>query len=368
MRLTRAKKIMLAILLSVVILIAVNARWVYYVFHLARHQLAVVAGKKPIAGLLAENTVDAKTREQLLMVEDIRRFTETSYALSRSASYASFYDLGRPVLGYNITVTPEFSLKPVAFSFFPIGSFEYLGFFDRTLAEKWAGDYRRRGNDVHLSEIGGYSTLGWFEDPLYSTQLAWGEYGLARLIGHEIAHERLYFNNDTAFSEALASFVERRLAADYMHAKRRPMPNEAAIALRRRRLNEFSELIDDTKKKLQTLYASTRFNELDISEKRRSKAAIFQRLRETLNEKKTYFADIPAAAELTKSPEINNATLVQFHRYSPVHEAFAGVLKRCAPTGNVYTCWFSELEKLKPCSNEARQRWLKSDGTKVDCR
>ncbi len=369
MRLSRKKKIALAAVLLVAVLLAANARWVGYVTHLAKHQLGVVFGKKPISQLLAQNDLSPERRSQLTMVENIRRFTEERYAMQKSRSYETFYDLARPALGYNITVVPEFSMKAVAFDFFPIGSFEYLGFFDKTLADQWANRYRAQGYDVHLSEIGGYSTLGWFDDPLYSTQLNWGEYALARLLGHEIAHEKVYFKDDTTFSELMASYIERRLAADYMRVNgghgrpSGPMPSDAEIKVRRQRQAEFMEIIETVKQNLDTLYKSA----LPDETKRKEKAARIAGLRQKLTSKKAYFAHITAVQELLQLPEINNATLIQFHRYGATGKAFDGVFRMCETQQNVYTCWFEKIAALKRCTREARKVWLETDGKFPGC-
>lgn len=363
MRLTRRKKIALAVAIPLAVLLIVNARWVGYVTHLARHQFGVVFGKQPIAQLLAQKDLSPERRAQLAMVENIRRFTEERYAMQKSKSYETFYDLGRNALGYNITVVPEFSMKPVAFDFFPIGSFEYLGFFDKALADKWANGYRARGFDVHLSEIGGYSTLGWFDDPLYSTQLDWGEYPLARLLGHEIAHEKLYFKDDTTFSELMASFIERKLAADFMRNYRRPMPSDSELQLRRRRQAEFTEMIEETKQKLEALYQSP----LPAPDKKQKKAELIAALKNQLENRKKDFAQIGAAQELLQLPEINNATLIQFHRYSATSKAFEGAFHMCETQKNVYTCWFEKIAALKPCSREQRKAWLETDGKFNGC-
>lgn len=382
MRLTRKKKIALAAVLLFAVFLIFNARWVGYVAHLARHQFAVVFGKQPITQMLAQKELPAELRAQLLMVQNIRRFTEERYAMQKSKSYETFFDLKRNALGYNITVVPEFSMKPVAFDFFPIGSFEYLGFFDKALADKWAAEYRDHGYDVHLSEIGGYSTLGWFDDPLYSTQLAWGEYSLARLLGHEIAHEKLYFKDDTTFSELMASFIERKLAADFMRVNSghgrpgsaldtksiqaptsRPMPSDSELQLRRRRQAEFTEIIEETKQKLEALYQSP----LPAPDKKRKKAELIAALKNQLGNRKNDFAQIGAAQELLQLPEINNATLIQFHRYSAAGKAFEGAFHMCETQQNVYTCWFEKIARLKPCSREARKAWLMGDGKLGGC-
>ncbi len=357
---SRKKKILLIIAVGIATLLGVNHRWVGYLAHLAKHQYRVILYKEKITERLKRPNLSEEERRILNMTLSIRKFAELSYDLKNSTSYQSYYDLGRKELGFNITVAPALSLKPESFRFWPIGSFDYLGFFDRAYAESWASTYREKGFDVHLSEIGGYSTLGWFEDPLYSSQLSWGEYGLARLLGHEIAHEKLYFRDDTTFSELLASFIERKLALDYLIAQGRKIPSEAEIRERRRRAETFADLIAEIKKELEQVYSSA----LADKEKLERKRQIISKLRKNLEKRKDDFSTFAAAHELSQLREINNATLVQFHRYSAQGKAFELLYEGCKKLSpqSIYTCWFGELAKLKPCSREVRKAWLLGDG------
>jgi predicted aminopeptidase len=204
-----------------------------------------------------------------------------------------------------------------------------------------------------MAEIGGYSTLGWFEDPLYSSQLDWGEAGLARLLSHEIAHERLYFKDDTAFSELLASFIERKAARDYFLAEKKPLASEASLAERRRRRLELIDSMLALRSELEKLYGSAVTDDEKLRQKE-SRIGVFRR---HLTEKRAYF-------ELKEIPEINNASLAQFHRYTPQGKAFENLYQDCLRSDRekTYICWFRELEKLKPCSAAARKAWLEGDG------
>lgn len=352
------KKVAIGVLAVLIVFGIINRRWVIYLGHLAKHQFRVVFYKERISERLKRSTIGDDERRALNMTLSIRRFAEIAYELKSSESYRSYYDLGRKELGYNITVAPALSLKPESFRFFPIGSFDYLGFFDKSYAEAWANEYRQKGSDVHLAEIGGYSTLGWFEDPLYSSQLSWGEYGLARLLAHEIAHEKLYFKDDTTFSELLASFIERKLAIDYLIAQGRKIPTAAEMQVRQKNARRFADLIQKIKTELETVYAAN----IPDAEKLRKKQEILTSLKNTLPHQD--FAQVAAAQELVRLKEINNATLLQFHRYTPQGKAFENLFSHCQTIKpeKPYVCWFAELEKLKPCTNRSRKAWLDSDG------
>jgi predicted aminopeptidase len=359
------KKIIYTVLVLFVTIAAFNYRWVDYLAHVVSHQVKVIFGKELITERLKRTDIPDAERKSLEQTLKIRNFVEKQYGLKQSTSYRSFYDLHREALGYNITVAPKLSLQPVAFRFLGIGVFDYLGFFDKTRADAWANQYRANNYDVHVSEIGGYSTLGWFEDPLYSTQLSWGEYGLARLLAHEIAHERLYYSGDTTFSELLASFIEKKIARDYYLTTGHKLPDASELARRQADVAEFAELIHNTKNILTQLYAGTSAD----SEKIARKADMLDTLRKKLQVLSSRTADGGPAKELLKLPEINNATLIQYHRYTPVGGALDKIYADCVTKTrttkagtSVYTCWFLELEKLRGCSNEQRTAWLKQSG------
>ena len=58
-----------------------------------------------------------------------------------------------------------------------------------------------------MAGVSAYSTLGWFNDPLLSSFVYYSEPALASLLFHELAHSKVWVNNDVAFNESFASFV-----------------------------------------------------------------------------------------------------------------------------------------------------------------
>ncbi|WP_259764760.1 aminopeptidase, partial [Pseudomonas protegens] len=65
---------------------------------------------------------------------------------------------------------------------------------------------RQKGMDVAIGGGEAYSTLGWFDDPIISSMMHWGDERLATLIFHELAHQRFYVKDDTEFNESFATF------------------------------------------------------------------------------------------------------------------------------------------------------------------
>src|SRR6266850_3046719 len=99
-----------------------------------------------------------------------------------------------------------------------VGCLGYRGYFDEAKANEEAADRRRAGDDVYVAGIAAYSTLGWFDDPVLNTMLAWPDDMLAGTIFHELAHQQLYVKGDTAFDESFATFVEEQGLRQYLPA------------------------------------------------------------------------------------------------------------------------------------------------------
>src|SRR3546814_1778259 len=105
--------------------------------------------------------------------------------------------------------------------------------------------------DVAIGGVEAYSTLGWFNDPILSSMMHWGDERLATLIFHELAHQRFYVKDDTEFNESFATFVEQEGSRQW-RASRGLAPDNGK---RVRQRDQFIQLILDTRQRLETLYA-----------------------------------------------------------------------------------------------------------------
>jgi predicted aminopeptidase len=86
----------------------------------------------------------------------------------------------------------------------------------------------QQGLDVSISGVEAYSTLGWFNDPIISSMMNWGDERLATLIFHELAHQRFYVKDDTEFNESFATFVEQEGTRQWRAARGLP-PLKASL-------------------------------------------------------------------------------------------------------------------------------------------
>jgi len=128
-------------------------------------------------------------------------------ALNYSENYSTIYDQhGKPLM-WLITASLPFQMTAREWSFPLVGSFTYKGFFNQESAEIELEELKLNGWDVMIREVGGWSTLGWFKDPVLSEMLNRSTGKLAELIIHELTHGTLYVKDSVEFNENLASFV-----------------------------------------------------------------------------------------------------------------------------------------------------------------
>lgn len=218
-------------------------------------QIEVLAKRRPIEAAAEDRGESAERRAQLRRLQQMREFAVSSLGLLDNGSYRSYADLQRRFVIYNVFAAPELSFAPVRSCFLVVGCLDYRGYFSERMARRHAARLQARGMDVYVGGVAAYSTLGWFDDPVLNTMLDWDEAQLAKFLFHELAHQRLYVKDDTAFNEAFAETVaevglERWLAA-------RVAPDEAdRLRGEEEREKEFVRLILDTRSELESLYSS----------------------------------------------------------------------------------------------------------------
>ena len=244
-----------------------------YYAQMGRGHLQLLQQREPIDQVLADPARDAVLRQRLGLALQARRFASSQLGLPDNQSYRVYADIQRPVVLWNVFVTPEFSLAPELQCFPVAGCVAYRGYYDLSRARGAAALEQQAGMDSWIGGVEAYSTLGWFDDPILSSMLRRDDQQLAAVIFHELAHQQLYVSGDTAFNESFASFVEQEglrqwlvsraeLSADPLHACRR---------------QQFSALVMQVRARLETVYASG----LTPSEMRAAKQAEFARMRAT---------------------------------------------------------------------------------------
>ncbi|MGE0483077.1 MAG: aminopeptidase [Gammaproteobacteria bacterium] len=235
-------------------------------------QVDVWRRAQPIERVLAAGDVPAATRSGLERIVALRAFARASLDLPDNGSFHAYADLGREYVVWNVVAAPEFELAPVQSCFLLVGCLDYRGFFSQGDAERHAAELGRLGYDTYVGGVPAYSTLGWFDDPVLNTFVAWPEFDLAELVFHELAHQRLYVPGDTRFNESFATAVAEIGLLAWL--EKRPQERARAVAALERQ-REVTRLVLELREQLASAYAQ----EADAPHMRQRKAALFEALR-----------------------------------------------------------------------------------------
>jgi predicted aminopeptidase len=320
-----------------------------YYSQLADGQWQLLQAREPVAEVIADPARDPKLREHLALSQKAREFASQRLHLPDNKSYRLYADIGRPFVVWNVYATAEFSLMPQNHCFPIAGCVAYRGFYSQGAARGEAALQRQQGMDVSISGVEAYSTLGWFNDPIMNSMMGWGEERLATLIFHELAHQRFYVKDDTAFNESFATFVEQEGTRQWRAARGLP-PTSGANARQR---DQFIQLILDTRTRLERLYASP----LSIEQMRQRKAAEFEQLRRDYRQMRDSQWTGAKRYDAWINAPMNNARLLPFGLYDQWVPAFAQLFRQ---SGGDWVVFYGEVEKLGGLPVEQRKSALKA--------
>lgn len=239
----------------------------YYAQSLRGHW-ALMSAAQPIDAWLHRSDASDTLRQRLALVQSIRRFSVTDLYLPDNASYTRYADLRRPFALWNVVAAPVDSLTLKTWCFPVAGCVGYRGYFDEADALALADVLRAQGLEVSVYGVPAYSTLGWSNwvggDPMLNTFVNYPEGALARLMFHELAHQVVYVDDDTAFNESFATAVAQLGVTQWLTVHASDATREAfAVADQRQR--EFRVLTRHTRARLAQIYQENKLEAQQIS-------------------------------------------------------------------------------------------------------
>lgn len=318
-----------------------------YYGQLATGQWQLLRARQPVEQVMANPATSPQLRARLEHARQARVFASQQLQLPDNRSYRVYADLGRPYVVWNVFATPELSLQPVTHCFPIAGCVAYRGYYQPGAARGAAALMRQDGMDVYVGGVDAYSTLGWFDDPILSSMVGWGDERLATLIFHELAHQRFYVQDDTEFNESFASFVEQEGARQWRVAR-----GLAAVGGDQgRQRDQFIRLVLASRERLQAIYAGP----LDDAHKRVAKQAEFERLRREYQQLRDGQWRGDKRYDAWMYGPMNNAKLLPFGLYDQWVPAFAAVFRE---VGGDWARFYERVEQLGRMPIEERKAAL----------
>ena len=311
--------------------------------------MKLLRAREPVSSVIADPGRDPLLRAHLTQSQKARTFASQQLRLPDNQSYRLYADIGRPFVVWNVFAAPEFSLTPQNHCFPIAGCVAYRGYYSQSAARGEAALQRLQGMDVSIGGVEAYSTLGWFNDPIISSMMAWGDERLATLIFHELAHQRFYVKDDTEFNESFATFVEQEGTRQW-RAFRGLAPDSGA---QERQRDQFIQLVLDTRSRLQRLYTLP----LPADQMRQRKADEFERLRGEYRQlRDSQWAGDKRYDAWINAP-MNNARLLPFGLYDQWVPAFAALFRQ---VGGDWVKFYAAVEQLGALPVGERKAALKA--------
>ncbi len=182
-------------------------------------QLRVVMESREVSEVMNDPAFPDSLKQKLILIQEIKQFAYDSLGLKPSRNYTTVFDQhGKSVL-WTITASEPFRLRPLEWTFPLLGKVSYKGFFDYEKGRKEATELASQGYDIDFGGVSGWSTLGWFKDPILSSMLTRDEGHIADLIIHELTHGTIYLKSSVDFNENLANFIGDKGAEQFLRAK-----------------------------------------------------------------------------------------------------------------------------------------------------
>ena len=323
---------------------------VSYYSHLVNGHYALVEAEEDIEDILHQNKYEEAIRLKLQKALEIRQFASKELALPDNDSYKTFVKLDRPYPVWNVVAAEKFSVKAKQWCFLIVGCINYRGYFNKQDAETKAAELAKEGYDVAVSPAAAYSTLGWFNDPLLSSMLYKEEAHLAGIIFHELAHQKVYIDDDSAFNEAFATAVELEGVRRWLESQH-DKQGMKKYRVYKKRQKEFNQLLKATREKLKVLYSAVKTPEQHRLEK---KQAIIRMMKKQYLALKKRWGGY-AGYDKWMGREINNAHLAlvaTYHELVPGFESLLRVLKYDLPD------FYNRVAQLGEQSSEQRRQFF----------
>ncbi len=320
-----------------------------YYSHIAYGHLSLLAKRQPVDQVLKDATLTLPEKEKLASTKAYLAFAAKELQLPTKGQYTHFVHLNREYPIWSLIATPPYSIEPLKWCYPIVGCMNYRGFYDIEKAKKKAKTLE--GQDVYIAPATAYSTLGWFSDPILSSFLRMSDSQLAGILFHELAHQKLYVENDTTFNESFATAIEIEGVRRWSLAEYNPKIYEQYLEEKMVR-QAFVLLVSETREKLRKTYADTT---LSIKDKQQQKEQHINALKNSYQLlKKEKWAGKGYYDNWFKGP-LNNAQLSTIATYYDLVDPLLLLLKQ--EKYDLHT-FYETCEKLGKKSVQERHDFL----------
>ena len=204
--------------------------------------------------ILDDPKVDEKIKHKILLIGEYKKFFYHYFGEKPTGIYTKTKMLDSKAVSYLVIASKHTEIEPAEFKFPLMGSFPYIGFYEKDSAREFAEDLAKDQNLVtYIRPVYAYSTLGYFEDRILSSFFHYDDVELAELVFHELFHTILFIKNEVELNENLANLYGKELLYEYFKGrpelekyiqdeKKKAELNERIVVLIKILQDEFSKL------------------------------------------------------------------------------------------------------------------------------
>ncbi|MCB0497290.1 MAG: aminopeptidase [Cyclobacteriaceae bacterium] len=319
------KRFIWLLVICIVIAIIYYHQLIGYGIAQAKGQFNVLWNAEPIEEVISRTSTPDTIREKLALIKKIRLFAFDSLGLKKNKNYTTYYNQHGKEILWVVTGCAPYKFEPVEWSFPIIGSFTYKGFFELDKALALAKELKEKGYDVEVSSVTGWSTLGWFKDPVLSNMLEGSVGSMANTIIHELTHGTIFVPDSMTFNENLASFVGRKGGVEFLE-KTYGKESEQVISYKNRLSDSerFTRFMKKGASQLDSIYKhSEGLPENELKEIKSKYISSFVSTIDTVR-----FIDPERYRSIVDTAHINNARFISFLNYRERQEEFNFMLNK----------------------------------------
>jgi predicted aminopeptidase len=314
------KRILQGLLVIVIILTVVYWNLIVYGIRQGKGQLNIIWNAKPVEEFLADESFPDSLKQKLVLINEVRRYAIDSLGLKDTRNYKTLYDQKGEEIMWVVTASEPFKLKAKEWRFPVLGSVPYKGFFKKDLALQLREELLRENWDVSIRNPGGWSTLGWFTDPILSKMLERSEGDLANLIIHEMSHATIFVKDSIDFNENLATFIGDRGAEKFLAHKYGTGTKEYnQYFAEDEDYLKFADHMLRGSEQLDSLY-NTMNDQQSLKERKEGKEKMIRQIVQTLDTLSLTENKTPSTRYSKVLP--NNAYFMNFRRYQSKQDSF----------------------------------------------
>lgn len=315
------KRSLAVLVIALVVVIVIFWDLLNYAARQGYGQFRIIWNARPVEEFLTDPAFPDSLKARLNFIAEVRRYSVDSLGLKDTENYKTMFDQSGKEIMWVVMASEKFRLKPKEWEFPIVGAVPYKGFFDEKRANDLKQELEKEGWDVVVRNPGGWSTLGWFTDPILSKMLNRSEGDLANLIIHEMSHATIFVKDSVDFNENLATFIGDRGTEKFLIYKYGEHSKEYTTYMEEDK--DYLKFVDHMlrgAKMLDSLYNSMDSTD-PMEEKLDAKETVVRRIISTLDTLSLSLTSAPSKRFRNELP--NNAYFMNFRQYQSKQDTFA---------------------------------------------